>query len=252
MYSEAAAWEAGPGTVYRLLATAALGFVPGEVPGDLTGVVALDAGAGTGAAGRILAARGATVVSLDLSEPMVRRAPGARVVGDVSRLPFRANTFGLVTAFTVLSHVDDPARAAGELTRVARPGAVIAITAFPVGQAAHSTKAAADRVLAAAGYAEPQWHRRLKSVGEVALGSAEALSELARGAGWSRAQVHRVDVALRELSKPELAAWRLGMPQVAAWLSVHSGQKAAVADALEAALPDAVEPLRLLVLIARR
>ncbi len=43
-------------------------------------------------------------------------------VADISRLPFRDDSFDVVSCFEVLEHLDDPAGALGEMARVLRPG----------------------------------------------------------------------------------------------------------------------------------
>ena len=245
MYDDAAAWAAGPAKVYDLLATAAVG----QVPGDLNGLLALDAGAGTGAAGRALASRGAQVVSMDLSEAMVRLASGMRVVADIKHLPLRDDVVSVSVACTVLSHVDDPLMAARQLARVTKPGGTVVITAFPAG-AGHPVKSAADRVLAAAGYREPDWYRAVKGSGEGAVGSPEALMSLAAAAGLEWPRVVTLQVGLNGLTKDDLVGWRLGMAQIAAWVAAHNRQE--LAEEIKAALPNSVDPLPLLVLTAGR
>jgi SAM-dependent methyltransferase len=68
----------------------------------LTGKLVLDWGAGTGIASRQLAERGATVISLDIGEQMLRRAlarsPGsACVLGDGNQMPIRSASADVVT-----------------------------------------------------------------------------------------------------------------------------------------------------------
>ena len=93
----------------------------------------LDAGAGTGATGAWMAARG-RVVALDV-EPLAldlyRRAhPAAGVAtADISRLPFAGDSFDAALCVTVLYHaaVPDPAVAVAELARVVRPGGLVVL-----------------------------------------------------------------------------------------------------------------------------
>jgi Methyltransferase domain len=49
----------------------------------------------------------------------------ADVYGDIQRLPFQDDTFGLVLTQAVFEHVNNPFTAAAELIRVARPGGLI-------------------------------------------------------------------------------------------------------------------------------
>lgn len=71
----------------------------------------------------------ATVVAVDLSRPMLRRAlrrpARARrwaVQADIHRLPFRDGALDAVTGSLVFCSVADPERAPGEVHRVLRPG----------------------------------------------------------------------------------------------------------------------------------
>jgi ubiquinone/menaquinone biosynthesis C-methylase UbiE len=94
--------------------------------GPLAGKLVLDWGAGTGIASRQLAERGATVVSLDIGEQMLRRArarsPGsACVLADGNRMPIRSASADLVT-FAQSWHWFDQRVAAAEVARVLKPG----------------------------------------------------------------------------------------------------------------------------------
>ncbi|MER7703273.1 methyltransferase domain-containing protein [Kitasatospora sp. NPDC097605] len=110
------------------------------LPGDSV----LDAGCGTGRAlpplraavgpsGRVL---GADVTPEMLHEAAARH-PGAAdlLLADCARLPLPDAALDAVFAAGLLSHLPDPARALGELARVARPGARLALF-HPVGRAA--------------------------------------------------------------------------------------------------------------------
>lgn len=94
--------------------------------GPLDGKTVLDVGAGTGIASRQLAERGAVVTSLDLSEPMLRHAPGRRVVADAAVLPVPDDAVDLVTYAQAWHWVDHP-RAAAEVGRVLRPRGTFAM-----------------------------------------------------------------------------------------------------------------------------
>lgn len=94
--------------------------------GPLSGLLVADVGAGTGIATRPLLARGAKVVAIDPSEPMLARAvarsPGlAAVIADGARLPFPDQALDLMT-FGQSWHWLDPGRRCGEVHRVLRPG----------------------------------------------------------------------------------------------------------------------------------
>jgi ubiquinone/menaquinone biosynthesis C-methylase UbiE len=97
-----------------------------KAAGPLAGQLVLDGGAGTGIASRQLAARGARLVALDLSEPMLRRALARSprlcwVVADGDMMPLRASCIDLA-CFAQSWHWFDPVRACAEIARVIRPG----------------------------------------------------------------------------------------------------------------------------------
>ena len=213
-YVDGAAWAAGPDVVYGLLAEAATA----RLPGPLDGRLALDAGAGTGAASRALVRRGARVVATDASAAMLRAGHRPAVVGDVGRLPFADRTVDLAMASFVLSHVDEPSAVLVELRRVSRAGGSVVATSFPV-EAVHPVKRAVDDVLATHGYRPPPWYAELKRVGEARVGTVPALLRLAGQAGLTDPVVHEVPVDLSGLAVRAVAGWRLGMAQVVPYLA---------------------------------
>ena len=94
----------------------------------------LDAGAGTGATGAWMEARGSVVASdfepfaLDLYRERHAAAIGL-AAADVQRLPFADAAFDAVLCVTVLCHqsIPSPSQAVGELVRVTKPGGVICL-----------------------------------------------------------------------------------------------------------------------------
>jgi SAM-dependent methyltransferase len=85
----------------------------------------LDVGCGTGANLDLLREFG-EVLGIDSEEAAIRFC-GERGLDGLTRaraqdLPFGDGTFDLVTSFEVLEHLEDDARAAGEIARVLRPG----------------------------------------------------------------------------------------------------------------------------------
>jgi demethylmenaquinone methyltransferase/2-methoxy-6-polyprenyl-1,4-benzoquinol methylase len=98
----------------------------------------------TGPAGvalQVAGRTGARVVGLDVTEAMLRQArrnvtrAGARIslaLGRGEQLPFADGAFDAVTFTYLLRYVDDPAAAIRELTRVVRPGGVVANLEFNV------------------------------------------------------------------------------------------------------------------------
>lgn len=96
-----------------------------SVVGTLAGMVVLDVGAGTGIASRQLLARGARVVAIDASRPMLEYAAGrephpACVVGDGHVLPIRDGAVD-VACFAQAWHWFDVSPAAREVARVLVP-----------------------------------------------------------------------------------------------------------------------------------
>ena len=92
-----------------------------------SGLRVLDAGCGTGGMLKTLATLGA-VTGIDTSGKAIgwarRGKSNSLVQGSVTTLPFRDDSFDLVTSFDVLYHtnVPDDAMALAEIVRVLRPG----------------------------------------------------------------------------------------------------------------------------------
>jgi ubiquinone/menaquinone biosynthesis C-methylase UbiE len=98
-----------------------------------SGVVALDAGCGTGRHTAFLDALGCTCVGIDQSIDMLNvardKVPAARFeLGDLERLPFDDDHFDLAVASLALCHLDDPTTAVVELARVVRPAGSVIVT----------------------------------------------------------------------------------------------------------------------------
>lgn len=98
--------------------------------GVRAGERALDLAAGTGDIAFALAARGATVIGLDITHRMLelaglRQRDGGRVeliTGDMTDLPFAPASFDLVTTGYGLRNVPDLDAAIDEIARVLKPG----------------------------------------------------------------------------------------------------------------------------------
>jgi len=100
----------------------------------------LDVATGTGWAARLLAARGATVVGIDLGADLITAASAAAVqtrlkidfrVADAEKLPFADHSFDAVLSTFGVMFVRDPEAAATELARVCRPGGRVGLTTWP-------------------------------------------------------------------------------------------------------------------------
>jgi SAM-dependent methyltransferase len=110
-----------------------------ERVGAAPGLEMLDVATGSGNVAIAAAAAGAKVTGLDLTPELLeaarRRAADANldvrfIEGDAEELPFERDSFDRVTSCFGVIFAPRHERAAGELTRVARPGATIAVTAW--------------------------------------------------------------------------------------------------------------------------
>ena len=153
----------------------------------------LDIGCGSGRFCRIAADRGAKVAGLDATDAFVaiarERVPEGDVrVGEMEELPWEEDRFDLVTGFNSFFIAADMVNALREARRVARPGAVVAMTVF--GRPDHCESTAVFRALgplmpAAPDAAEkPDQHRDKPRP----LHEPGALEELVTEAGLSPAE----------------------------------------------------------------
>ena len=230
--SAAAGWADGPELVYGLLAETLVA----SATVTLAARRVLDLGAGTGAAGRAAQAAGARqVVAVDLAVGMLRRCrpPLHPLAADALALPFRDGSFDLVVAAFCLSHLGAAGAGLGEARRVGR---AIAASAFAPGWT-HPAKAAVDDALRPFGYRPPAWYISLKSQGEPQAGDPALLAEHAAAAGFTDVQVRTIAVKTGLSTPAQLASWRLGMANVAAFVrSLDAPRRAAVSYAAERAV----------------
>jgi SAM-dependent methyltransferase len=228
-------WADGPGPMYAPLARVLVAAAP--VP--LAGRLVLDLGAGGGVAGQAALAAGARrVVGVDLSEGMLRHAPGPPrgggwrpVAADAAALPFRDGCFGLVLAAFCLNHLS---RLDAGLAEARRVGAAIAASTFAPGWT-HPAKAAADVALHSFGYRPPAWYAALAPGSRAS--DPEALGGHATAAGFTRVRVTTTAVPTGLATPAELVSWRLGMAHYAPFLrSLDAAGRAAVRRAAEQAV----------------
>jgi len=97
-----------------------------------SGERALDAGTGTGHFAIDLAARGFTVIGVDLSTQMLAVAQSKATAvhllrGDAARLPLVSASFDLVFSVAALEFVGDRERAVQEMWRAVRPGGELVV-----------------------------------------------------------------------------------------------------------------------------
>ena len=228
---EAAAedWADGPGPMYAQLARVLVAAVP--VP--LDGCLVLDLGAGAGVAGRATLAAGARrVVTVDLSESMLRRGDGGHpVAADAVALPFRDGSFDLVVAAFCLNHLGSLAAGMAEARRV---GDAIAASMFAPGWT-HPAKDAVDEAVRSFGYRPPAWHTALAPGSRTS--EPKMLARCAAAAGFTRVQAYTTAVPTGLATPAELVSWRLGMAHVAPFMrSLDAPGRAAVRRAAEQAV----------------
>ena len=206
----ATSWRQGPEAVYARLAEALVGVAPVS----LRGARVLDVGAGTAVAARAALARGAgSAVATDIAAQMLRGRPPevSAVLADGALLPFADGTFDLAVAAFCLGHMADPQAALREIRRVAP--AVLA-SAFPPGPA-HPVKTAVDAAFSRVGFKAPAWYQHQKDELEPRVDDPDALTQLARAAGFGEVQVHRLDVDTGLRTPAAVVDWRLGMAHLA-------------------------------------
>jgi SAM-dependent methyltransferase len=190
VWAEHAAYEAYIGRWSRRVAAA---FVPrlGVPPGRRW----LDVGCGTGSlvAAVLAVAEPCATVGIDPSLGFLAGATGnagaALCAADARALPFRDATFDAVVSGLALNFVPDPVRAAAELVRVARPGAVVAAYVWDYAGGMQMLRyfwATASEVDDRAA--------RLEEGRRFALCRPEPLADLWHGAGLPTATVAAIDV----------------------------------------------------------
>jgi SAM-dependent methyltransferase len=99
------------------------------------GAALLDIGCGAGRFARRAADRGARVSGIDITPAFVEIARGHTPdgdfrLGDLQSLPWPRDTFDAVTGFNSFFYAENLGEALREAHRVARPGALLAMTAF--------------------------------------------------------------------------------------------------------------------------
>ncbi len=141
-----------------------------ETAGVAEGDWVLDVACGTGNAALVAAARGASVVGVDLSEQLVdmarARAARARVedatflVGDAGNLPVEAGAFDRAVSVFGVIFAPDPPLALQQMMSALRPGGSLVIASWlgggPVDRAGHILRTALQEETGGDG-PRPQW-----------------------------------------------------------------------------------------------
>jgi SAM-dependent methyltransferase len=95
--------------------------------------IVLDVAGGAGHVGRYLAQSARFAVVVDLTKEMLAAGVSAGdrnvvfVEGDATALPFADAQFDVVVCRFAFHHIEDPHKAASEMTRVTRPGGIVAV-----------------------------------------------------------------------------------------------------------------------------
>jgi SAM-dependent methyltransferase len=243
------AWAAGPGPIYERLAQ----VLVDESPFPVTGLWALDVGAGTGAATRVLLARGARVIAVDFALGMLahdRRSRPPSAVADARALPLPAGAVDLVVGACSYNHLTDPVGGLREARRVARAGGGLLASAYAA-EDAHPANDVVEAVLSSRGWTAPPDYSTMRRDAIPRLATAERLRRSAVEAGWSRPVVHEREVAFPELTAEDLARWRLGMAHTAPFVgALEPAARRAVVEDATARLADAPPLVRRVLLVA--
>lgn len=235
-------WALGAELVYGPIAAALIAISPHS----LAGRIVLDAGAGTGAASRALAAQRARPIAMDLSFGMLAwnaaRPPSA--VADIRALPLATDSVDDAVAAFVLNHLTDPEAGLAELTRVTRPGGAVLATVFST--ASHDpARDRIDAVARDAGWQVPGWYTEFKATAVPLLGSAPAMAEAARAAGLTGAGTYERPVDVGITQPEQLVRYRLGHPIFAGWLDrIGPGRAAGLARKATEAIRPIMRPYR--------
>ena len=212
-----AAWDDGPARLYGRLAAELVARSP--IP--LGGRRVLDLGAGTGAAGRAVAAVGGRVVALDAAFGML--APGARrrppaVVGDALALPLADGAVDAVVAACSLNHLPDPVAGLREARRVLAPDGAVLASAYALDDS-HPARDAVEQAATDHGWSRPGWYAHVKADAVPRLATPARAEAAGRAAGLRGVRAGPVRVPFPELGAGDLVAWRLGMAHVAPFVA---------------------------------
>jgi 2-polyprenyl-3-methyl-5-hydroxy-6-metoxy-1,4-benzoquinol methylase len=117
----------------KRLHSAIIGWALTIYPMPLRGRRALDIGCAFGYTVKLLKDLGCECVGVDLSSFAARVARKSKgdfevAVGDAENLPFRGNSFDIVTSFELIEHLYHPGYFVGEVYRILKHGGVLIMT----------------------------------------------------------------------------------------------------------------------------
>ena len=212
-----AAWGRGPALVYDRLAERLVDACPVSLADRLV----LDLGAGTGAASRAAAGRGARVVAVDAAIGMLLAGAGdgpPPVAADALALPFPDGAFDAVVAAFSLNHLHDPTAGLAEAARVTRAGGAVVAGSYALDDG-HPARDAVDSAARALGWHPPTWYRSVREQAIPRLATLERAAAAARSAGLCDVRAEGTRVAYPDLGPADLVAWRVGMAHLAPFVA---------------------------------
>jgi SAM-dependent methyltransferase len=182
-----------------------------ELAGARPGVRLLDLGTGTGAVARAAAARGVSVVGVDVSAPMlaVARELSPDIdfrSADAHALPFSDREFDAVVCGLAVSHFREPLRALGEALRVLREGRRLVASTWGMGGGTPSSGTVIE-VLTRYGA-----HDTGYKLDEETWLHPERGSEVLRRAGFANVSVTTETFAGRFADADQALQWTLAWP----------------------------------------
>jgi SAM-dependent methyltransferase len=197
-----------------------------ELAGAGPGVRLLDLATGTGTVARVAARRGAYVVGVDVSEPMVgvgrELAPEIEFrFADAHALPFGDGEFDVVVCGLALSHFQEPLNALGEASRVLRDGGRFVASTWGTGGGTPSSGIVVE-LLRRHG-AEDKGY----TLDEETWSYPERGSEILRRAGFTDVAVRTAEFAGRFADSEEALQWTLAWPCGSARLALLKGRRRA-------------------------
>jgi ubiquinone/menaquinone biosynthesis C-methylase UbiE len=239
----AAGWACSAALVYRPLAE----DLVAAAPHPLTGLLALDAGAGTGLVSSALIAAGARPIAVDLSLDMLRwrrddRPPAA--VSQVTRIGLRSDAVDAAFAGFVLNHLPDPVAALRELARVTRPGGAVLAT-VPANSSASAVRDRVDEVAIAHGFRWPEWSLQLRQEWAPRLGTESTMAAAARAAGLEAVAATEYTAELGLDRAEDLVDYRYRQAHCREWISgLTVEQRTELRATAIAAIRPIMEPYR--------